>query len=348
MSQILQLQEERLQDTMTMQEHFVEDEKKQLEDVSSEETDPDSLLNESNSSTRKLLSRKAQQTLRKIRSLKKVLLDDSLWAEIEDVLGKVSFDSISNTEINQDDNASGISEGGRSANESSQESKTMEDVVIENAEISDAGVFTQQVGHGSFPAKGGTSDNSAAVSFSRNVSFAQSVSGTSIYNTNLPRKGNLHSPSPKTSITPPNPYLKKADTGILHANCPSNGAASVDKIISLKENNKRLHIHRYTLSFKTIKAKSEYEGHQIVQDTLQRFVDIILQADQKSIIPPYLELDHNDKSVSDLSAAFPVCSIDSYHAIEKYFFRLSARDEGGLNWCSIVLAQSIPFVTLME
>jgi len=97
MSQILQLQEERLQDTMTMQEHFVEDEKKQLEDVSSEETDPDSLLNESNSSTRKLLSRKAQQTLRKIRSLKKVLLDDSLWAEIEDVLGKVSFDSISNT-----------------------------------------------------------------------------------------------------------------------------------------------------------------------------------------------------------------------------------------------------------
>jgi hypothetical protein len=317
-------------------------------------------LNESNSTTRKLLSCKAQQTLRKIRSLKKVLLDNSLRAEIEEVLGKGRFDSISNTELNQDINASGISEGGRSANESSQEGKTTKDVVIENAKISDAGVFTQQVGHGSSPVitdvdsqktadstrKGDTSDKSAAVPFSRNVSFVQSVSGTSINNSNLLHKGNLH--GPKTSITPPNPYLKKTDTGILHANCPSNGSARVDKIISLKKNKTRPRIHRYTLRFKTIKAKSEDEGHPIVQDTLQRVLDIILQADQKTIILPYLELDRNDKSVSDLSAAFPVSSIDSYHAMKKYFFRLSARDEGGLNWCSIVLAQSIPFVTFME
>jgi len=40
----------------------------------------------------------------------------------------------------------------------------------------------------------------------------------------------------------------------------------VDKIITLKKNNSRAHIHRYTLRFKTIKAKSDDEGHQIVQE----------------------------------------------------------------------------------
>jgi hypothetical protein len=55
-------------------------------------------------------------------------------------------------------------------------------------------------------------------------------------------------------------------------------------------------------------------------------LEIVLQVDPKTIIPPYLELDRNDKSVSDISAAFPVSSVDSYHVIKKYFFRLSNRD----------------------
>jgi hypothetical protein len=69
----------------------------------------------------------------------------------------------------------------------------------------------------------------------------------------------------------------------------------VDKIIALKKNNSRAHIHHYTLRFKTIKAKSDDEGHQIVQETLQRFLEIVLKADPKTIIPPYLELDRSNK-----------------------------------------------------
>ncbi len=66
------------------------------------------------------------------------------------------------------------------------------------------------------------------------------------------------------------------------------------------------------------------------------------------MIPPYLELDRNDKSVSDLSSAFPLSSADSYHVMKKYFFRLSSRDEAGNCCCSLILAQSIPFSTFME
>ena len=66
------------------------------------------------------------------------------------------------------------------------------------------------------------------------------------------------------------------------------------------------------------------------------------------MIPPYLELDRNDKLVSDLSSAFPLSSVDSYHVMKKYFFRLSSRDEVGNRWCSLILAQSIPFSTFME
>jgi hypothetical protein len=85
-----------------------------------------------------------------------------------------------------------------------------------------------------------------------------------------------------------------------------------------------------------------------VQDTLQRFLDIVLQADPKTIITPYLELDRYDKSVTDISGAFPVSSVDSYHALKKYFFRLSPRDDEGISWCSIILAQSLPFPIFMD
>jgi hypothetical protein len=124
--------------------------------------------------------------------------------------------------------------------------------------------------------------------------------------------------------------------------------ARVDKTVTLKKNNARTHIHRYTLRFKTIPTKSEEENHQIIIDTLQRFLAIVLQAEPKTIIPPYLDLDRNDKSVQDISSAFPVSSIDSIHVLKKYFFRLSSRNEAGMNWCSIILAQTIPFSVFIE
>jgi hypothetical protein len=52
--------------------------------------------------------------------------------------------------------------------------------------------------------------------------------------------------------------------------------------------------------------------------------------------------------VSDISNVFTVASVDSHYALKKYFFLLSPRDETGVSWCSIILAQSIPFQAFME
>jgi hypothetical protein len=52
--------------------------------------------------------------------------------------------------------------------------------------------------------------------------------------------------------------------------------------------------------------------------------------------------------VSDLSVAFLVSSIDSYHVLKKYFFCLSPRDDEGVSWYSIILAQALPFSVFMD
>jgi hypothetical protein len=110
----------------------------------------------------------------------------------------------------------------------------------------------------------------------------------------------------------------------------------------------RPYIHRYTLRLKIIKSRSEEEEQQLIQATLQKIFDIVLQANCKTIIPPFLELDRNDKSVPDLSSAFQVSAVDSFYSHKKYFFRMSPRDEAGIIWCSIILAQSTSFSIFME
>jgi len=147
---------------------------------------------------------------------------------------------------------------------------------------------------------------------------------------------------------PTNPYSSGMNSGTLYTQRNSQNPIRVDKIILLKKNNFRQHIHRYTLQFKTIKPKSEDEGHQIIRYTLQRFLEILLLAEPKTILPPYLELDRKEKSVQDLSFAFPVSSLEGHHMLKKYFFRLSPRDEEGISWCSIIVAQPIPFSHFMD
>ena len=148
----------------------------------------------------------------------------------------------------------------------------------------------------------------------RNVSFAKAV-----HNSNSLRRGNLQTTLLPKNI-PQNLYEKKSDAGILHANRPQKSPAKIDKTITFKKNDTRPHTHWYTLRLKTIATKSEEDGHQILKEALQQFLEIVLQADPKTILPPYLELDRNDKSVSDLSSAFTVSSVDSFHALKKYFF----------------------------
>jgi hypothetical protein len=191
-------------------------------------------------------------------------------------------------------------------------------------------------------ANSATSPSANALLPSKNVSFAEAVTN----NSHSLRKGNLSTSSGKPIV---NPYSKNIEEGTLHVRKPIEmRIARLDKNIVLKKKNLRPHTHRYTLRFKTNASKSEEDGHQRAQETLQRFLDIVLQADPKTIIPPYLELDRDDKSITDISSAFPISSIDSYHALKKYFFRLSPRDEEGISWCSIILAQALPFSVFMD
>lgn len=320
------------------------------------DTDGVSVSSEGLSSPEKaLLSRKAQQALRKIRSARRVLMDNSVRAEIEAAYGAGCVDSISqdtlsgstkpldqsttdvdmtNAEDNAEDDAGSISfstlkppqllgSDGETPHEHATHIAVPQQTIMPPA------------------SQDGTSSGYAQPT--RNVSFAEAAAPKS--NSSLLRKGNL---SGSAKAPPSNPYAKKLVSGIMFAQRSPPFPARVDKAITLKKNNTREHIHRYTLRFKSIKAKSEDEGHVIVKETLQRFLEIVLQADPKTIMPPYLELDRNDKSVSDLSAAFPVSSVDSYHVMKKYFFRLSPRDEAGISWCSIILAQAMPFPIFME
>jgi hypothetical protein len=118
-----------------------------------------------------------------------------------------------------------------------------------------------------------------------------------------------------------------------------------DKPITLKKGITRPHIHRYTLRFKTNKPRSDDDEQQTIQATFQKFLETVLQADPKAIIPLYLELDRGDKNIVDLSLSFSVSSIDSFHLLKKYFFRLSPRNNEGQSWCSLILGVQLALDT---
>jgi hypothetical protein len=70
---------------------------------------------------------------------------------------------------------------------------------------------------------------------------------------------------------------------------------------------------------------------------------IVLRADSKSIISPYLELDRGNRATPDLSSTINIEALNSFTDVKKYFSRISPRKEDRSIWCSIILAQSISF-----
>lgn len=125
------------------------------------------------------------------------------------------------------------------------------------------------------------------------------------------------------SFIPKNPYanVTPQESGNVHAQPNIPGLSRVDKLINLKKGMMISYIHQYTLCLKIIKSQSTEEEEQLIQSTLQKLFDIVLQADPKTIIPPFLELNRNNKSIPDLSNAFQVSAVDSFYSLKKYFFK---------------------------
>jgi len=223
-----------------------------------EEKDAESLLTDGSSPEKRLLSRKALQTLRKIKLLKKALMDNSVRTEIEEVLGKDSLNPILSTNSDKsytDEDctekasaaqASTSATGIETGNETSEEDAEMENVENEtqssahttehassaNSKASNQAATPQdQSNYGETQAPPSTLRDVSG----KNVSFAAAVSNK-----------NSHNP-------PVNPYLKpdsfqnNSDEGIIHSQRRPPTSARLDKAITLKKNNSRKHIHRYTL-----------------------------------------------------------------------------------------------------
>jgi hypothetical protein len=71
----------------------------------------------------------------------------------------------------------------------------------------------------------------------------------------------------------------------------------------------RPYAHRYNLSIVIKKPKLDDNEEALVQKALQFFLEIMLQADQPSLITPYFELDRKDPATADISKDFQVKSI---------------------------------------
>jgi hypothetical protein len=123
---------------------------------------------------------------------------------------------------------------------------------------------------------------------------------------------------------------------------------NLDKPILLKRGVTRSHVHRYDLRIKVKTSQSDDEEFKIVQQCLQKFLDITLQADSSSTIPPYYELDRADKTVPDINNAYSISSLDSLETIKRYFTRHSPRNDKGNMYCSLILAQNTSFHDFMD
>jgi hypothetical protein len=102
---------------------------------------------------------------------------------------------------------------------------------------------------------------------------------------------------------------------------------ALDKSIRLKKRVSRGHVHCYDLRIKVKATKSDDEEFEVIQQSLQKFFDIAIQADSSSTIPPYFELDRQDRTILELTASFPISSLDSLESLKRYFSRLSQRKD---------------------
>ena len=180
------------------------------------------------------------------------------------------------------------------------------------------------------------SNTNQARAFSDNVRIHSHGTGITnpIRSADARQQRAIHRPP---SRIPTNPYVTRPDND-----------KTLDKAITLKRGATRLHIHRYDLRIKVKACQTEEEEFKCVQQCLQTFFDIVLQADNSSTIPPYFELDGTDRTVPDINSAYLISALDSLESIKRYFSRLSQRNDKGNLYCSLILAQNVSFTDFMD
>jgi hypothetical protein len=139
-------------------------------------------------------------------------------------------------------------------------------------------------------------------------------------------------------------FHRKAPT---HAPQASTNYGDIDKPMLLKQGQKWNHIHRYDMSINVAKAKDNEEELTIIRKALQKFFELVLQADATIIIPPFYEVERSDKSASDLFSKFQVSDLDSIVALKRYFARMSKVNDKGFVYCNVILAHSLTFLEIM-
>jgi hypothetical protein len=97
------------------------------------------------------------------------------------------------------------------------------------------------------------------------------------------------------------------------------------------------------------KPKSDDDEESLISTALQRFHKIMLAADNTTVIPAFLEMDRNDRTLPDLTQDYQVSSVGDFSTLKRYFSRLSSRNKStGKVYCSVILAQSIPFPAVIN
>ncbi len=110
--------------------------------------------------------------------------------------------------------------------------------------------------------------------------------------------------------------------------------SAIDGKITLKKGVIPAHTHRYTLSIKVITCHSDEEEQALIKEELTSFFAILLRVDNKTIIPPFLELDQNDAKTLDLSASYTPEAVDSFTTLS--ILAVVMQLNGNLSLCYLV------------
>jgi hypothetical protein len=189
-----------------------------------------------------------------------------------------------------------------------------------------------------------TNEKASTMEIDNNPVTKNTSTGTTIDKEDSNDSGILHcAPQSSGQVPYSRFYYRKPP---VHA--PQKPKEELDKPIMLKQGQKRNHVHRYDMRFSVKKAKDEDAELTVIKAALQKFFELLLQADASIIIPPFYEIERSDKAASDLSSKFQVSELESLVALKRYFARLSKITDKGFVYCNVIIAHSSSFLEIMD